>query len=159
MIKILFVCHGNICRSPMAEFVMKDLVRRVGREKDFLIESAATSREELGNDMHYGTRTKLREMLIPFSRRSARQITASDYERYDYLVAMDEENVYYMNRLWSLDRKHKIVKLLSYAGKNRDIADPWYTGNFDQTYDDILLGCSAFLEAIFHSGKSTSKRI
>lgn len=148
MIKILFVCHGNICRSPMAEFVMKELVRRAGRENDFLIESAATSREELGNDMHYGTRQKLHEMGIPFTRRAARQITRSDYDRYDYLVAMDDENIWYMNRCWSPDPAHKIVRLLSYAGKTRDIADPWYTGNFDQTYEDILEGCRAFLEAI-----------
>ena len=148
MIKILFVCHGNICRSPMAEFVMKELVRRAGREKDFLIESAATSREELGNDMHYGTRQKLHEMGIPFTRRAARQITPSDYDRYDYLVAMDDENIWYMNRCWLPDPSHKIVRLLSYAGKTRDIADPWYTGNFDQTYEDILEGCTAFLQAI-----------
>ena len=146
MIKILFVCHGNICRSPMAEFVMKELVRRAGRENDFLIESAATSREEIGNDMHYGTRTKLREMGIPFSRRAARQITRNDYDKYDYLVAMDDENLFYMNRCWSPDPQHKIVHLLSFAGKDRDIADPWYTGNFDQTYEDVLEGCTAFLK-------------
>ena len=148
MTKILFVCHGNICRSPMAEFVMKELVRRAGLEADFLIESAATSREEIGNDIHYGTRTKLREMGIPFPRRAARQITNADYDKYDYLVAMDDENVYYMNRWWAPDDKHKIVRLLSFAGKTRDIADPWYTGNFDQTYDDILEGCTAFLKTI-----------
>ena len=148
MIKILFVCHGNICRSPMAEFVMKELVRRAGRESDFLIESAATSREELGNDMHYGTRTKLREMGIPFSRRAARQITINDYDRYDYLVAMDDENLYYMNRCWGGDPKNKIRMLLSFAGKDRDIADPWYTGNFDQTYEDVLEGCTAFLASL-----------
>ena len=148
MIKILFVCHGNICRSPMAEFVMKELVRRAGRQDEFLIESAATSREELGNDMHYGTRTKLREMGIPFTRRAARQITINDYDRYDYLVAMDDENEYYMNRCWRPDPKHKIVRLLSFAEKSRDIADPWYTGNFDQTYEDILEGCTAFLEKL-----------
>ncbi len=145
MTRILFVCHGNICRSPMAEFVMKDMVRRAGSEGDFLIESAATSREELGNDMHYGTRTKLREQGIPFTRRAARQIRPDDYDRYDWLVAMDDENVYYMNRFWSPDPKRKIVHLLSFAGKTRDIADPWYTGNFDQTYEDIVEGCTAFL--------------
>ena len=132
----------------MAEFVMKDMVRRAGREGDFLIESAATSREELGNDMHYGTRTKLREMGIPFTRRAARQIRLDDYDRYDWLVAMDDENVYYMNRCWSPDPAHKIVRLLSFAGKTRDIADPWYTGNFDQTYDDIVEGCTAFLKPL-----------
>ncbi|MCR4580574.1 MAG: low molecular weight phosphotyrosine protein phosphatase [Treponema sp.] len=148
MIKILFVCHGNICRSPMAEFVMKELVRRAGRQSDFLIESAATSREEIGNDIHYGTRQKLREMNIPFSRRAARQIRPADYEKYDYLVAMDDENLYYMNRVWGPDPQHKIVHLLSFAGKDRDIADPWYTGNFDQTYEDVLEGCTAFLETL-----------
>ena len=148
MIKILFVCHGNICRSPMAEFVMKELVRRAGREHEFLIESAATSREEIGNDIHYGTRTKLREMGIPFRRRAARQITNADYDEFDYLVAMDDENEYYMNRWWAPDTDHKIVRLLSFAGKSRDIADPWYTGNFDQTYEDILEGCTAFLEKL-----------
>ena len=132
----------------MAEFVMKEMVRRAGRQADFLIESAATSREELGNDMHYGTRTKLREMGIPFTRRAARQIRLDDYDRYDWLVAMDDENVYYMNRCWSPDPAHKIVRLLSFAGKTRDIADPWYTGNFDQTYDDIVEGCTAFLKSL-----------
>lgn len=148
MTKILFVCHGNICRSPMAEFVMKELVKRAGLDNDFLIESAATSREEIGNDIHYGTRQKLLEQNIPFSRRAARQITKSDYEKYDYLVAMDDENLFYMNRCWSPDPQHKIVRLLSFAGKNRDIADPWYTGNFDQTYEDILEGCTSFLEKL-----------
>ena len=143
MTKILFVCHGNICRSPMAEFVMKELVRRAGRENDFLIESAATSREEIGNDMHYGAKQKLREVGIPFERRGARQITPADYERYDLLIGMDDENIWYMNRCWAPDPEHKIVRLLSYAGKTRNIADPWYTGNFDQTYEDILEGCTA----------------
>ena len=132
----------------MAEFVMKELVRRAGLQDDFLIESAATSREELGNDMHYGTRTKLREMGIPFTRRAARQITINDYDRYDYLVAMDDENLYYMNRCWGGDPKNKIRMLLSFAGKDRDIADPWYTGNFDQTYEDVLEGCTAFVASL-----------
>ena len=148
MTRILFICHGNICRSPMAEFVMKYLVRKSGHQDEFLIESAATSREEIGNDMHYGTRQKLTQMGIPFSRRAARQIKTTDYDRYDYLVAMDDENLFYMNRCWYPDSEHKIVKLLSFAGLERDIADPWYTGNFDQTYEDILKGCTAFLQKI-----------
>ena len=148
MTKILFICHGNICRSPMAEFVMKELVRRAGLEHEFLIESAATSREEIGNDIHYGTRQKLIEQNIPFSRRAARQITRADYDKYNWLVAMDDENIFYMNRCWSPDPEHKIVRLLSFAGKTRDIADPWYTGNFDQTYDDIVEGCTAFLNKL-----------
>lgn len=132
----------------MAEFVMKELVRRAGLEDEFLIESAATSREELGNDMHYGTRTKLQQMGIPFTRRAARQMTKDDYDRYDFLVAMDDENIYYMTRLWNPDPKRKIVRLLSFAGLTRDIADPWFTGNFDDTYDDVLKGCTAFLRYI-----------
>lgn len=131
----------------MAEFVMKDLVRKAGREKDFLIESAATSTEEIGNDIHYGTRTKLQQEGIHFSRRAARQITAADYDKYDYLIGMDEENLYYMNRRWNNDPDGKISLLLEFAGKNRDIADPWYTGNFDRTYLDILEGCEALLKA------------
>lgn len=148
MHKILFVCHGNICRSPMAEFVMKDLVRKAGLEKEFLIESAATSTEEIGNDIHYGTRTKLQKEGVPFTRRAARQITARDYEYYDYLVAMDEENLYYMNRRWNNDPDNKISLLLEFAGKTREIADPWYTGNFDQTYLDVVEGCEALLNAV-----------
>ncbi len=148
MKKILFICHGNICRSPMAEFVLKNMVRKAGRENDFLIESAATSREEIGNDIHYGTRTKLREMGIPFERRAARQITASDYNRYDYLIAMDDENLFYMNRIFGGDPEGKFKLLLEFAGKPRDIADPWYTGNFDETYDDIDEGCRALLKCL-----------
>jgi len=148
MHKILFVCHGNICRSPMAEFVMKNLVRKAGLEKEFVIESAATSAEELGNDIHYGTRTKLQKEGVPFSRRAARQITAADYDRYDYLVAMDEENLYYMNRRWNNDPDNKISLLLEFAGKTREIADPWYTGNFDQTYLDVVEGCEALLRVV-----------
>lgn len=151
MTRILFVCHGNICRSPMAEFVMKDMVRKAGLDNEFLIESAATSREELGNDMHYGTRQKLREQGIPFERRAARQIRPDDYNKYDYLVAMDDENIFYMNRYWGPDPEKKIVRLLAFTGKTRDIADPWYTGNFDQTYEDIVEGCSAFLNKIKNS--------
>lgn len=148
MIKVLFVCHGNICRSPMAEFVFKDIVAKNGRSSEFLIESAATSTEEIGNDMHYGTRTKLREEGIPFTRRAARQITAADYDKYDYLIAMDEENLYYMNRRWNNDPDGKISLLLEFAGKTREIADPWYTGNFDQTFLDVQEGCEALLNTI-----------
>lgn len=148
MKKILFICHGNICRSPMAEFVFKDMVHKAGRDKDFLIESAATSTEEIGNDIHYGTRNKLIKEGIPFSKRAARQITAADYEKYDLLIAMDDENLYYMNRRWNNDPAGKFRLLLEFAGKNRDIADPWYTGNFDQTYLDIVEGCEAMLEQL-----------
>lgn len=148
MKKILFVCHGNICRSPMAEFVMKNLVNKSGFGDQFIIESAATSTEEIGNDIHYGTRRKLIEKNIPFETRQARQITAQDYDYYDFLIAMDEENVYYMNRKWNNDPDDKIKMLLEFAGKKRAIADPWYTGNFDQTYKDVLEGCTALLQKI-----------
>lgn len=117
MIKILFVCHGNICRSPMAEFVMKDLVCKAGLEKNFYIESAATSTEEIGNDIHRGTRNKLIQMGIPFEKRVARRITTADYEKFDLLVGMDEENLYYMNRAWNNDPEGKIRLLLEFAGK------------------------------------------
>lgn len=148
MTKILFICHGNICRSPMAEFVMKDLVQKKGLEKEFLIESAATSTEEIGNDIHYGTRRKLTEEGIPFSRRAARQITAADYDYYDYLIGMDDENLYYMNRRWNNDPDNKIRLLLEFAGRTTEVADPWYTGNFDRTYMDIIEGCLALLDYI-----------
>ena len=130
----------------MAEFVMKTLVKKAGKENDFLIESAATSTEEIGNDIHYGTRQILIQNNIPFSKRRARQITKDDYVFYDYLLAMDEENIYYMKRKWNNDPAKKIQLLLEFTGKSRAIADPWYTGNFQQTYEDVLEGCTAFLK-------------
>lgn len=148
MKKILFICHGNICRSPMAEFVMKDLVRKAGRESEFLIESAATSTEEIGNDMYPPAKEKLRREGVPFTRRGARQITAADYNKYDLLIGMDEENLYYMNRRWSDDSENKIRLLMEFAGSTRPIADPWYTGNFDRTYLDIVEGCQALLKQL-----------
>ena len=148
MIKVLFVCHGNICRSPMAEFVMKDLVRKAGLETRFVIESKAARRDELGNDTHYGTRAKLRQMGIPFAKRRATLLSKADYAAYDYLVAMDAENVHDMLRLFGGDPNGKIYKLLRFADEDRDVADPWYTGNFDETYEDVLKGCTALLRMI-----------
>ena len=148
MKKILFVCHGNICRSPMAEFVMKNLVKNAGLEKEFKIDSAATSTEELGNGMHYGTRTKLTQMGIPYSDHRARQITRADADDYDLIIGMDQENLFYMDRILGSAARPKIHLLLEWAGLKRDIADPWYTGNFEQTYDDIDLGCRALLKAL-----------
>ena len=130
----------------MAEFVFKDMVHKAGLDSEFLIESAATSTEEIGNDMHYGSKEKLRREGIPFTKRAARQITTRDYDNYDYLVAMDQENLFYMNRRWNNDPDDKIRLLLEFAGKNREIADPWYTGNFDQTYLDVVEGCKGMLE-------------
>ena len=148
MIKILFICHGNICRSTMAEFIMKDMVRKAGREDDFYIESAATSREEIGNDTHRGTKAKLREVGVPFEKRAARQVTKADYDRFDYLIVMDEENIRGLKRIIGSDPEGKVFKLLDFAGKDRDIADPWYTGNFDDTYDDIMDGLTALMKKL-----------
>lgn len=148
MIKILFVCHGNICRSPMAEFVMKDLVRKAGLENRFLIASKAARRDELGNDTHYGTKAKLRQMGVPFAKRRATLLDRSDYDAYDYLIGMDEENMRDMLRLFGGDPNGKIYKLLRFADEDRDVADPWYTGNFDETYEDVLKGCTALLRMI-----------
>lgn len=146
MIKILFVCHGNICRSTMAEFVMKELVRQAGLAEQFYIASAATSREEIGNDTHWGTKEKLREKGIPFSKRQAVQIRNEDYAAYDYIIYFDSENKYEIRRICGDDRAHKVHSLLSFAGMHRDVADPWYTGNFDQTYEDVWTGCQALLK-------------
>lgn len=148
MTKILFVCHGNICRSPMAEFVMKKIVKDASKASEFYIESAATSSEELGNDVHYGTKEKLTQMNIPFSKRRARKITPADYDNFDLLIGMDVENLYYMENAWNKDPDNKVKLLLTYAGKDRDIADPWYSHNFDKTYEDILEGCTALFNSI-----------
>ena len=148
MIKILFVCHGNICRSTMAESVMTHLVKQNKLEDLFYINSAATSREEIGNPPHYGTVAKLREMKIPVIPHRAMQMTAKDYEDYDYLIGMDTANIRNMTRIARGDSQGKIYKLLTFAGSSRDVADPWYTGDFDATYEDVIAGCSALLEYI-----------
>ena len=144
----MFVCHGNICRSPMAEFVMKDIVRKTGLESEILVESAATSTEEIGNDIHRGTRQKLTKENIPFTQRSARQITSDDYQKFDYLIGMDDENIFNMRRRWNNDPENKIFLLLEFAGKTREITDPWYTGNFENTYSDIVEGCNGLMKKI-----------
>ena len=146
MTKILFICHGNICRSPMAEFMMKDMAARQGRSHQFYIESAATSREEIGNDVHRGTKSKLREVGIPFAPRQARQVTPADYDEFDYLIVMDREKLRGLGRIIKDDPDGKIHKLLDFAGQDRDIADPWYTGNFDDTYEDILVGLEGLMK-------------
>ena len=147
MIGILFVCHGNICRSPMAEFVMKELVRRAGREADFYVESAAVSTEEIGNDMHRGARKQLDLMGIPYKKRAARQMTRADYDRFDLIILMDEYNRTLAERILGGDPDDKLKMLLDYTPRaGSDIADPWYTGNFEETYRDVLEGCEGLLE-------------
>jgi len=132
----------------MAEFVMKDLVRQKGLQEQFLIVSCATSREEIGNDIHYGTRAILKEKGIPVEHRKAVQLKAKDYEVYDYLIAMDSANLRNMKRICRHDTEHKIHLLLDFCTEHRDIADPWYTGNFNETYDDVKVGCEALLNHI-----------
>lgn len=146
MTKILFICHGNICRSPMAEFVMKKLVSDADLSSEILVSSAATSTEELGNDIHSGTRRKLFQMKIPFSPRAARQVTKKDYAEYDFLIVMDGNNVRNLRRIIGDDRESKVHKLLDFTErKGQDIADPWYTENFDVTYEDIIDGCRGLM--------------
>lgn len=148
MKKILFVCLGNICRSPMAEFVFKDIVRKDGKERNFYIESAATSTEEVGSDMHYGTKEILDRYKIPYKKHTARQLKKEDYDKFDYIIGMDSGNIRGILRIVGEDNQNKVYKLLDFANENRDIADPWYTGNFKRTYDDVLKGCMALYNNI-----------
>lgn len=145
MKKILFVCLGNICRSPMAEYIFKDLVKKNNLSSNYVISSAGTSREEEGNDMHYGAKDKLIQKGISFSKHRARQLKKEDYNEYDYIIAMEESNVRGILRIVGSDSENKIHRLLDYSENPRDIADPWYTGNFEVTYNDITEGCMALL--------------
>jgi len=146
--KILFICHGNICRSPMAEMVMKELIRRRGLESCFTVASCATSTEEIGNPVYPPAREELARRGIPCERRRARQLTAKDYEDYDLLICMDDWNVRNARRMLAGDPQGKVRKLLEYAGRTDDVADPWYTDRFDIAYCDILSGCSALLDSL-----------
>lgn len=163
MIKILFVCHGNICRSPMAQYVLQDMVNRRGLSDMFEIDSAATSREEIGNGVHHGTRAKLRSCGIPVGNHRARRMEKGDYEKYDYLIGMEKYNLSNMYRILGMrpeeDEERKVRRLLDFGKRPRDIADPWYTGNFDVTYEDIAEGCEAFLEYIFKEQMQDSKNL
>ena len=143
--KILFVCHGNICRSPMAEFVMKDLVRKAGLESQYHIESAATSTEELGNEVYPPAKRKLAEHSISCKGKTARQMTRNDYNRFDLLIGMDDWNIRNMQRICGGDPEGKIHKLLDYTYRTGNVADPWYTGDFEATWRDVLEGCQALL--------------
>lgn len=141
MVRILFVCHGNICRSPMAEFIMKDLVEQAGRSAEFSIASAATSREELGNEVYFPAKKKLREHGISCEGKTARQMTRQDYRDYDLLIGMDRRNLENMRRISGGDPEQKLHLLMKFAGKHSEVADPWYTGDFEATWQDVLEGC------------------
>lgn len=146
MHKILFICHGNICRSPMAEFLLKDIVNKRGLADAFEIASAATSREEIGNPVHYGARTKLAQFGISVAGKHAVQVTKRDYEHYDLLLVMDSNNICNLRRVIGEDTQNKVNLLLDYTErKGESIADPWYTGDFDVTYDDIMEGLAGLL--------------
>ena len=146
MTKILFVCHGNICRSPMAEFVMKDLVAKAGAGERFVIDSAATSTEEIGNPVYPPARRELTAHGVPCGAHAARQMTRADYDRYDLLIGMDSANIRNMTRICGGDPKGKIHRLLDYTAHPGDVADPWYTGDFSATWRDVLEGCTALLK-------------
>ncbi len=148
MMRILFVCHGNICRSPMAEFIMKDLVSKRGLSDSFHIESCATSTEELGNDIYPPAKRCLSSHGIPFDHRSARQMTSDDYDSFDMIIAMDYNNLYNMRRFVRDDPGKKVSLMMEHCGKHRDVADPWYTGDFDTTFDDITEACEALLDSL-----------
>ena len=148
MVRIMFVCHGNICRSPMAEFVLKDMVKKRGLEDSFFIASSATSTEEIGNPVHRGTKKKLAEFGISSDNKFAVQIRKNDYDKYDYIIAMDQRNIVNLNRIFGQDLENKIRRLLDFTKAPRDIRDPWYSGNFDETYEDVCRGCEELLKKI-----------
>ena len=145
--KIMFICHGNICRSPMAEFVFKNMLKTDGI-KGITVDSCATSREEIGNDIHPGTKRVLYEKGIPFAKRGAYQITKKLYDEYDLIIAMDEENLWGLRRVVGDYSENKVKLLMEYAGEYRTIADPWYTGDFEATYRDVEAGCRGLLAAV-----------
>ena len=147
MIKVLFVCHGNICRSPMAEFVLKDMVAKRRLEDHFEIASAATSREEIGNPVYPPAKKKLAEHGIRCDGKRARQMTAKDYSYYDMIIGMDDENMYYMKRICGGDPEHKLTLLMDYTSRPGSVADPWYTRDFDATWRDVVEGCEGLLKS------------
>lgn len=148
MIKVLFVCLGNICRSPMAHMVFLDMIREKGIEDNFEVDSAGTEgyNEMCHAGIHRGTREILTRKGIPFEEHYSRKIRRNDYTYFDYIIAMDSENIYDIESIVGRDRDNKIKRLLDYTNKPRNIKDPWYTGNFDETYDDVVEGCKSFLE-------------
>lgn len=148
MHRVLFICHGNICRSTMAQFVFQDMVDRAGRADEFVIDSAATSREEIGNPPHRGTVNKLREVGVPVLPHRARQIERDEYGAWDLIVYMDAENARGLRRILGDDPDDKCVRLLDFTDSPRDVADPWYTGDFDATYRDVVAGCEGLLGSL-----------
>lgn len=148
MINVMFVCHGNICRSPMAEFVFKNMVREEGLEKLFNIASSATSAEEIGNPVYPPAKRKLMEYSISCEEKRAVQLKKSDYDKYDYIIAMEQFNIRNILRIIKDDKDNKVFRLLEFTDNPKDIDDPWYTGNFDVTYNEILEGCRGFLKHI-----------
>ena len=148
MKKIIFVCLGNICRSPMAEFVMKDIVEKAGLSHEFEIASAATSTYEIGNPVYPPARQKLAEHGIDCKGKTARQITKKDYDYYDYIVAMDQSNIRNLKNMLRNDLQGKISRLMDYTSRPADVADPWYTGDFQATWDDVSEGCEELLRFI-----------
>ena len=148
MIKILFVCHGNICRSPMAEFVLRDMVKKAGRSAEFEIASAATSTEELGNPVYPPARRELKAHGIDCTGKTARQLSWADYDRYDLFIGMDQRNLHAMHRILKGDPQKKIRLMMDYTNRPGDVADPWYTGEFGVTWRDVSEGCRGLLEAL-----------
>lgn len=146
MKKILFVCYGNICRSPMAEMILKHFVDQKGLTDKFYIESAATSTEEIGSDIYFLARQKLIEKKIPFNARRARQLRIDDYDNFDYIIGMEKHNITAIKEIIGLDHNNKVIRLLDFTNNPRDIKDPWYTNLFEEVYNDIYEGCTAFLD-------------
>lgn len=157
MTRVLFVCHGNICRSTMAQSVFTHIIKNEGLEDQFIIDSAATSYEEIGNPPHRGTVAVLKKYKIPVIPHAATAMTKADYDKYDYLIGMDTANIRNMNRICGGDKEEKIYKLLTFAGIGRDVADPWYTGDFETTYEDVVNGCNGFLQELKEKGFLSEK--
>ena len=148
MTKVLFVCLGNICRSPMAEMVFKDMINKEGLANGFFVDSAATGNGAVGECIHHGTRNILKEKQVPFTEHISRQITKQDYNKFDYILGMEQRNISNILKIVGEDKENKIFRLLDFAEEPRDIADPWYTGDFETTYNDVEEGCRKFLEYI-----------
>ena len=147
-IKIMFVCYGNICRSPMAEFVFKDILKKNNLEDKFYVSSSATSPFEAGMSVHHGTKTKLNSLGISTEGKFSVPFKKSDYEEYDYIIGMDAMNIKNILKIVGEDKENKVYKMMSFANLDKDVADPWYTGDFDKTYDDIFLGCTKLFEKL-----------